>query len=408
MKLTFLARMEYCKEITDKTVLESIVEQEGYSESDKYYFFPNLVSLDRPTDKWNAKCSYKCGWLIQCKMDGDFFSPHFIQALLLRLTFAFTPKYVCYDSGDLIDSEDESDDEENQAMALVIKRTCSVWKNGLYWQERSGVKTIVDIIDQQTLILLMQCHSGSEGHLLERRSMIISMVHKAKEEFSSKSNVLEYFLHPQCIEHPLTTLSKCRLFSLPQIEHCIVHREPYVINDCNDAIDLREILHFEPHFELSPGVIKKLSNEANFHERINDDLILSAASDIDCRWHPLFMSFGRKLGVRVTGRMGIGSMEATEEARKLAYVLKQILTRRKGGAEVTRRELHEFFNQMSIYYGRQPPQGMQVLFSVYITLIFCYFMCIVCFELLSPPRTPTETNPLGNNNVLFYVASMVV
>ena len=362
MKLTFLTKMEYCREITDKAILKSIVREEGYSETDQYHFFPDLVSLARPTNKWNTDTnySYKCGWLIQCrgKIEDDSFSPHFIQALLLRLTFAFTPKQASYDSNDFEDSEDENDDEENQAMALVIKRTCSVWKNGLYWQERSGVKTIVEIIDQRKLILLMQCRHGSEIHLLERRSMIMSMVHEAKEEFSSKSNVLEYFLHPQCIKHPLTSPSKCDLFSLPQIEFCMVHREPYVINDSGaDGIDLKKLLLFEPYFELSTDVIKKLSNEASFHEHINNDLLLLAAGDIDCRWHPLFMSFTHTLGVRVADKAVMDSMEASDETQKLACVLKQILTKRKPSG-ATHRDLYEFFNQMSIFCVQKPPDGM--------------------------------------------------
>ena len=359
MKLTFLTRMEYCREITDNAVLESIVEQEGYSEIDKYYFFPNLVSLERPTDKWNTDLIYvyKCGWLIQCTKEGDFFSPHFIQALLLRLTFAFAPKNVSYDSSNIEDSEDESDEEENQAMAIVIKRVCSVWKNGLYWQERSGVKTIVDIIDQRTLVLLMQCRHGSEMQLLTRRSMIISMVLDAKKEFCSKSKVIEYFLHPQCVKHPLKNISKCRLFSLPQIEHCVISRDPCVINDLDDQIDLQELLLFEPYFELSKEVIKKLSNEASFHENVNNDLLSMIAGDINHQY-PLFTCFSRTLGVRVTDRADLGTMEATDEIRKLAYILKQIMIIRKPKG-ATYQELYEFFNQMSIFYGRQPPQGMQ-------------------------------------------------
>ena len=373
MLLTFLTRLEYCREVTDKVLLDSIVKQEGYLETEKYYFFPNLVSRDRPKDKWStsSKYSYQCGWLIQCKREGDFFSPHFIQVLLLRLIFTFAPKKVVYDSRDIEGSEDESDKEDSEAMALVIKRTCSVWKNGLYWQERSGVKTIVDIIDQRTLILLMQCQHGSEIHLLKRRSMIMSMVHEAKEEFSSKSNVLEYFLHPQCVKHPLISLSNCRLFSFPQIELCFIYREPYVINDHNDEIDLEELLLFEPYFEFSPDVIKKLSNKASFHEHISNDLLLSAASDIDYRYHSLFMSFGRMLGVRVTDKLSVSTVEATDETQKLACILKQILTRRTP-TRATHRDLHEFFNQMSIFYGRYPPAPQGII----ILLVFCgYFMC---------------------------------
>ena len=353
MLLTFLTRLEYCREIMDKVLLDSIVKQEGYLQTEKYFFFPNLVSLTRPDDKWStgSRYSYQCGWLVQCKKDGDFFSPHFIQALLLRLTFAFAPKNASYDSRDIEDSEDESDEDENQAMALVIKRTCSVWKNGLYWQERSGVKTIVDIIDQRTLVLVMQCRRGSEMQLLTRRSTIMSMVLDAKKEFCSKSKVIEYFLHPQCVKHPLKNISKCRLFSLPQIELCIVHREPYVINDHNDEVDLKELLLFEPYFELSTDIIRKLSNEANFHKQVNDDLLSSIAGQL-CHRYQLFICM---LG-----------MEATDKTRKLAYILKQIIKKPNGA---TYQDLNELFNQMSIFCRRQPPQGMQHLLP-YLPIMF--------------------------------------
>ena len=353
MMLTFLTRLEYCREIKDKVLLDSIVKQcqEGYSETEKYYFFPNLVSLDRPNDKWNTSSKYscQCGWLIQCKKEGDFFNPHFIQVLLLRLTFAFAPMKVAYDSKDIEDSEDESEEEDNRAMDLVIKRTCSVWKNGLYWQQ-SGMKTIVDIIDQRTLVLLMQCHCGRELQLLTHRSMIMSMILDAKKEFSSKSIVMEYFLHPDCVRHPLKNISKCRLFSLPQIERSIIYRDPCVTNDVDDEVDLQELLLFEPYFEFGTDIMKKLSDEAKSHETANKDLLSLIARDIDRKHYSFFVSFSRTLGIR--------AMDAADGTRQLANILKQILTRKKHGG-VTRRDLHEFFNQMSIFYGRHPPQGMQ-------------------------------------------------
>ena len=75
---------------------------------------------------------------------------------------------------------------------------------------------------------------------------------------------------------------------------------------------------------------------------------------------PLFTCFSRTLGVRVTDRAELSTMGGTDETSKLAYILKQIMLKRKPiGA--TYRDLHEFFNQMSIFCGRQPPQGMRHL-----------------------------------------------
>ena len=89
LSLSFLSRMEYCREIKDPVVLKSIIKEEEFSKLETYYFFPNLVSLERPTDKWSkgkdSKFTYNSGWLIQCKAEGECFSPHFIQALCFVL-----------------------------------------------------------------------------------------------------------------------------------------------------------------------------------------------------------------------------------------------------------------------------------------------------------------------------------
>ena len=46
MALTFLSRMEYCRQMTDKLVFESIVEKGSVLENEKYYYFPELVELE--------------------------------------------------------------------------------------------------------------------------------------------------------------------------------------------------------------------------------------------------------------------------------------------------------------------------------------------------------------------------
>ena len=48
--------MEYCREVRDQVVLESIVEKDDLSMEENYYFFPALVSNERPNDKWDEEC----------------------------------------------------------------------------------------------------------------------------------------------------------------------------------------------------------------------------------------------------------------------------------------------------------------------------------------------------------------
>ena len=259
MAMTFLSRMEYCRQITDKLVLESIVDKESFIENEKYYYFPELVDLERPKDKWSTdpNFNYKCGWLIQCTTKGEYFSPHFIQALLLRLAFSFTPKKVAYDSKD-IETYKRGLDEESAVKVLPIKRLCSVWKNGIYWQEESNVNTIVDIIDRRTLIVLMQCFHKYEIELLKRRSQIISMVLNAKEEFCSQADLLEYFIHPNSVTHPLVDLesTQSQLFSFPQVKQTIINKNPCVINEHNKRVTLEDLLYYEPYSELAKNIRK--------------------------------------------------------------------------------------------------------------------------------------------------------
>ena len=354
MKLTFLARMEYCREITDKTVLESIVEQEGYSETDRYYFFPNLVSLERPTDKWNTDPNYvyKSGWLIQCTMEGDFFSPHFIQALLLRLIFAFVPMNQSYDSRHIIVDEDDSDEEESQVMALVIKRVCSVWKNGIYWREQNGVTTIVEVIDEKTLVLLMQCPQGSEVPLIMRRSSIISMVFNAKNEFCSGAKLTEYFLHPECVKHPFN-LEKKMTFSILDIQNsikqfsCISSGKMYVNNSYNNMVDLEQLIYFEPYSELSAETVVELFKEANSDKPVKHSLLLSIASQLQHRYQ-IFGCLHHIMDTKIRSQ----AIEAANDTTRLLYTLKQMLSGE------THHHLREIFNQISIFYGRLPPQGL--------------------------------------------------
>ena len=358
MKLTFLTRMEYCREITDDTVLESIVEQEGYSETDKYYFFPNLVSLDRPTDKWNTDSNYiyKSGWLIQCTMEGDIFSPHFIQALLLRLVFAFVPKNQSTDSRSIIVDEDDSDEEENQIMDLVIKRVCSVWKNGIYWREQNGVVTIVEVIDEKTLVLLMQCPQGSEVPLVKRRSSIMSMVFNAKNEFCPRAELIEYFLHPECVKHPFC-LDKKNTFSIIDIKNAIeesngiIDGRMYVTNSFDKMVDLKELLYFEPYSELNAETVTQLFGEANSDKLVEHDLLLSIAKQLRRRYQ-IFACLCHMMNKRIRSR---AAEETNDTARLLYNLLKQVQQISQGS---THHHLCEFINQISIFHGRLPPQGL--------------------------------------------------
>ena len=355
MLITFLTKMEYCRELRDTTLLRYIMEKELLTNTERYFFFPSLVSLKRPNDGWAdySNLSYKCGWFLQCSREGELFNARFIQVFLLRVTFAFALKQQQYDSRDIETYADDLREETSPIMNLVLKRNCILWENGIHWLEQSGIDIIIDIIGQRTLLLLMQCPQGSEVQLIERRSQIMSMVLEAKQEICPKAKLLECFLQPSSIKHPIQTFDSSVMFSLPSINDSIANRQPYVIEHCKQ-IKLDQLLYFEPYAEISNDTVVQLVDEANSHQQATDEIFFSLAHQL-CHRYAFFLYLCHPTDVRTTRMTSLASHgPERDNTHKLACLLMQIKQTPSGG---TFHELRKLLDQLSIYCGRQPPQG---------------------------------------------------
>ena len=95
MIVEFLSYMEFCQEIHDQEVLDLLNPFDKgsgtISLSKRYFFFPRLVSVETPQGVWepDPDYGYQCGWVLHCTETDQFFTPHFIQVLMLRLAFSF-------------------------------------------------------------------------------------------------------------------------------------------------------------------------------------------------------------------------------------------------------------------------------------------------------------------------------
>ena len=130
----FLCHLEFCQEIKELK-LASLLVAEGQSTptaGERYFFFPGLVHVDTPRDvieSGASKLDYNSGWVLQCSKPEQFFRSRFLQVLLLRLAFLFALAPTDPSTGD----------------RLALHRKCSVWKNGIYWVNRSGGEAIVEV-----------------------------------------------------------------------------------------------------------------------------------------------------------------------------------------------------------------------------------------------------------------------
>ena len=176
MVTEFLINLEFCFKIEDRETL-ALLKDEGASmqdtspdASEKYYFFPALVSVRNPLHVWeeNDDMCCKCGWFYQSIQQDQFLTTQFLHVLILRLAFTFALK---------LDPGDSRED------SLSLCRKCSVWNRGIGWLYKVPIETVVEVgLQHQSVIVMMRCPKGMETKCVQLRSEVIQKVLEAKDE----------------------------------------------------------------------------------------------------------------------------------------------------------------------------------------------------------------------------------
>ena len=276
MIVEFLSHMEFCQEVRDQEVLHLLTPYDratgSNSSSERYFFFPRLVSIETPQGVWDPKLDadygYRCGWMLHCTEPDQFFTPHFLQVLILRLAFSFS----------LVSSKPRSWDE-----IPVIKRICSVWKKGICWTCNAGVEVVVEVIEQNqaVVVLVRSCkHATSELECIRLRSSVIKKVLQAKKTFCPNTSTAESLIHPRCLQYPLACIAKIILFPLPIVTQAIVEAEPFAVSDDNKTFSVEKLILFEPYFHFDQSHLKTIFDPDNEQKKIQDDTLQNITDSI--------------------------------------------------------------------------------------------------------------------------------
>ena len=278
----FLCHLEFCQEIKDADLLsvleagsrtstvsaesksstESAESKSSTTTDERFFFFPGLVSLNKPQDialsSESDSHSYS-GWVFQCSKSEQFFSNRFHQVLLLRLAFSFA----------LAPSDQSSAD------SLVLQRRCQVWKNGICWANLSGGEATVEIIDLKKVVAIVRSEKKLE--LSRLRSSIINTVINAKKQFSSKVAVKESLLLPEdAMKYPLD-LSKVAAVNINDVAETIKKGKEYVLNENHQIIKLEKLIGFEPYANLGESILEEVFDEEKPAEENLDKLFFRLA-----------------------------------------------------------------------------------------------------------------------------------
>ena len=346
----FLCHLEFCQEIKDADLLSVLVaesrtstvsvERKSFMVSaesksstttdERFFFFPGLVSLNKPQDialsSESDTHSYS-GWVFQCSKPEQFYSNRFHQVLLLRLTFSFA----------LAPSDQSSAD------SLVLQRRCQVWKNGICWANRSGGEAIVEIIDLRKVVAIVRSEEKIE--LSRLRSSIINTVINAKKEFSSKVAVKESLLLPEdAMKYPLD-LAQVIAVNITDVAETIKDGKGYVLNEKHKNTKLDKLIGFEPYANLGEAILEEVFDKQQSAEEDLDKLFFRLA-DRTHQHEKLRAVYELPLSRLANERTPQGAIH------RLAHVFQR--WRDEKGKDGTKKNFRKRLDEFSVFAGRNP------------------------------------------------------
>ena len=167
-----------------------------------YYFFPNLVLSEKPSNLWSTeKEDYTplYTWCLKCSNPHHFFTPRFLHTLFIQL----------------VQCEEDSNDAG-----------FTIWKNGILIVHCNTTRTIIEVTNQTTqLNLMMQCRKEYKSCLVKQRSKFISMIKSLRNKISSNLELDEFFL-PCQRSYPPEAVTK---IFLSKVAHSLIEGYPSVV-----------------------------------------------------------------------------------------------------------------------------------------------------------------------------------
>ena len=347
----FLVYSEFCQKIEDDETLRLILGS-GDSNSHhssfvsmesetSFFFFPGLVVAEKPAGIWSQyDYSYCCGWCVQCKPQ-QFLTSRFLQVLLLRLVFNYAAAI-----------NRDSDAVEVPA----LNRRCNVWKNGTRWCSRSGVEVLVEVIEQNTMVLLlMRCIQDQEMECVKLRSAIIKKILAAKDKFCSQVEMQEYFLDASDITSYPTSVDKLTKVEMSEVIKTAQDAAPCILHQ-DGMISLNKLLYFEPYSTLGMKLLTSIFDPENNDKKVPTEML----HEISTLCHPALQHFTHMLQVPSNEVAFYHEQWKGHPSIVLHHVFEYWQGRKTNGG--TYQELREEFEKYSIFCERnilvdQCPQG---------------------------------------------------
>ena len=167
--VSFMCHLQFCLEVTDPEILQQLSISGDHPESERFLFFPSLVTVKAPVGVWesSAEFTYQSAWVLLCRKPNQFFPSRFVHIVIHRMAFLFAM------ATSIVSDQ------------LSLHRICNVWKDGISWISLDGVNVLAEFSSSNKLVILLRAQEGCELHAIKIRSKVISTVLKAKKALLS-------------------------------------------------------------------------------------------------------------------------------------------------------------------------------------------------------------------------------
>ena len=256
MLVKLLVSLEFCLPVNlpgIETNLQATSSNED--EADQLLFFPALSNTVRPQSfvieiqKLSTQ-QLVSGWCLGFKdYKYQYFTARFLYTLIFRLSCTFPS--LC----------------ENLSTSHSLhglERKCTVWINGISWNNEDGIRTVVEVIQQNRWVVVTMYHNKDITRPVEyskHRSAVIRLVLELQKELAHNLDTFECLISPSLLQQwPLEHLPVSDLFAIKDVAKSILLHKPVILSCKNDSNQLstEAALLFEPYHLLSSSSVCEL------------------------------------------------------------------------------------------------------------------------------------------------------
>ena len=233
MLIAFLQSMKLC-ETLDTRLLKvtnfTLIREDSLHVSGKLLFFPSLIAEERPQSVVGV---FEIGWCLKIT-SGHSFSVRFLHLLLLNLAYQYS----------------KAVSKRKPLIPPTLERQCSIWKNGIQWNNDDGIKTLVELTkDYQCVMMLMCCQEGAKEKMVKLHLELTKAITDLQEECCPMLGCKGYLLAPCELQYPMERPSDLTCYDMERLLDRISQDEALILCETKpdkEAAKITELLPIEP------------------------------------------------------------------------------------------------------------------------------------------------------------------